>query len=118
MFLLIGGTAALAYSVIAGVLVNTGLRPWVASSLAYACCVPFAYLGQKRITFKSDAKHGIALPRYIAAQLAGFVLAGALSEIVLSLGQVNSYFGYAIVAVTVASTNYLLLKLWAFATHD
>ena len=117
LFLLVGGSAALAFSITAGLLAGFGLQPWMAGSTAYACVIPLAYLGQKRLTFKSNAKHAIALPRYIATQLTALLSSAVFAELVFGLTDINTYVGFIIISGPIALVNFLILKLWTFANH-
>ncbi|MEO7221885.1 MAG: hypothetical protein ABIY37_05380, partial [Devosia sp.] len=70
-FLVIGGGAAVAFIVLsAAAVANFATQPaWVVSSLCYAGLILPVYLLHRRYSFRSEAAHSQALPRYIAVQL-------------------------------------------------
>jgi len=114
----VGGTAALAFAGMAGLFTQYGFRPWYASCLAYVFVLPFAYLAQKRLAFKSDAAHRVALPKYVSTQILAFVLSACFSKILFGMIAINPYLGFALISSAVAVMNYFILELWTFVDHE
>lgn len=117
-FLLVGGTAAVGYVAISSALiaVRTGVADWIVSSACYAAMVVPVYLAHRRLSFRSDVAHQVALPRYIAVQVTGLVLATACSFLAFDLFGLPAVPASALVIVVVSGVNFLLLRLWAFRT--
>ena len=114
-FTIIGVFAAAIYAIIAAELTSLdGWRPWTASVVAYALIVPFAYVAQKSIAFRSEAAHRHAFPRYVAIQLFGMVLSIPLSEGALQILQFHPLAGFLLIGAVIAVFNFGLLRLWAF----
>lgn len=113
-FVLIGATAASAYVLLGTALTQAlGWPVWLASLLAYASCVPVAYLGQKHVAFRSQVAHRRAFPRYIAVQVSNLALAVAFSEIFSRHLPPSTAFLAA--SSLVAVTSFVLFDRWTFA---
>ena len=95
---------------------RTGVPDWLMSTLCYAAFIGPVYLAHRRFSFRSDAPHGRALPRYIAVQLCGLALASLFSYICYSvLGIPTIAAGILVIALT-AGFNFVIVRTWAFAT--
>jgi putative flippase GtrA len=117
-FLFVGGSGAVAFIVLSSLMieVRTGAPDWLVSALCWAVLILPVYLGHRAISFRSDAPHGQALPRYVLVQVVGVTLAAAFSYLAYHVLGFPSIAGAATVAVLVAAANFAILKLWAFAT--
>lgn len=116
-FLAIGGGAAAGFVLVSSVAVAqfSHVESWVVSALCYAAFVVPVYLLHRRFTFRSQALHREALPRYVAVQALGLMLAtlfGFLFHGTMALPSVAS--AMLVIALT-SGVNYLVLKGWAFA---
>jgi putative flippase GtrA len=74
-FATVGAAATIGYAVIAEGLAFFGLRPVLASLIAYAICGCGSYLGHKRFTFASMGLHSAEAPRFFVATIAGLFVA-------------------------------------------
>jgi putative flippase GtrA len=77
-FAAVGLAAMAAYAVVATLLSLAGVRPhWLGSGLAYAAAAVWSYIGHRRFSFRSDAPHASAGPRFIVmtALLQGLAVA-------------------------------------------
>lgn len=117
-FLLVGGTAAVGYVAISSVLIalRTGVADWIVSSACYAAMVVPVYLAHRRLSFRSDAAHQVALPRYIIVQVTGLALAAICSFFAFDVLALPAVPASALVIIVVSGVNFLLLRLWAFRT--
>lgn len=79
----VGAAATLVYAGLAAGFGVLGLNATPSSVLAYVCAAVFAYLGHKRVTFRSPAAHAAEAPRFAAASLLGLAVA-ALAPILLT----------------------------------
>lgn len=116
-FLLIGACAALGYvatsSLVAGL--PLGLPRWAVSALCYGAFIAPVYLLHRRYSFKSDAPHESAFPRYLAVQIAGLGIAAVFSYLAYGvLGLPNLPAAMLVIALT-SGLNFLVLRHWAFA---
>lgn len=111
----VGLLAAAAYVVIATALRDVlFVSPWLASAIAYLMCIPFAYLGQKRLAFRSDQPHAIAFPRYCGVQVINTIVSSALSETFSRAPHLPDFVIFALSGAIVIVGNYLFLSRWAF----
>ena len=117
-FLLVGASGALAYVLLSSLLEHYGLSPTLASVASYLICIPIVYLAQRKIAFRSDAPHRAALPKYVAAQLLGVALAAVLPGAMMAQFNAPAPLAFAAVAATIAVTNFLLLRFWAFSNRS
>lgn len=117
-FLAVGGSAAGLY-----VVMSTGLvellqwRPWAASLLSYGISIPTAYIAQKRFTFASSCGHIVALPRYVALQIVGMIIAAAVAEALSSLSFLTPPLVFLLTVGAVAGITYLVMSRWIFGTN-
>ncbi|MGO4706733.1 GtrA family protein [Microvirga sp. 2MCAF38] len=114
-YTMIGASAAAAYVVIATVLGSFfSLDLWVSSAVAYVTCIPFAYLGQKKLAFKSDRPHSFAFPRYCGVQITNTIVSSALSAVFSRIPDLPAFVVFAVSGAMVVGANYVFLSRWAF----
>ena len=117
VFIAVGGTSALCYTAIGAFCTSVGMHPSMAIIVALAVLIPPTYLAQRRLAFRSERRHMVALPRYIGTQLFGNSL-GLIGTVVFSSAITKMpLLAFAIIAVVVAAANYLCLKFWAFGSY-
>ncbi len=118
-FVLVGGGAALALAAVTTAMISlrTGLPDWAMAALCYAAFIGPVYLLHRRLSFRSEAAHGRAFPRYVAVQLSAIALVSLFSFVCYSVFGVATAVGSVIVLGLTAAVNFVLLKLWAFAIH-
>lgn len=119
-FLLIGGGAALGFVLVSSLAM--ALLPfapsWVVSALCYAGFIVPVYLLHRRYSFRSQAAHRQALPRYMAVQASALLLAAAFSYLLHDRLGLPSLPAGLLVIVLTSGSNYVLLRSWAFATRQ
>jgi putative flippase GtrA len=116
-FLIIGAGAALAYVALCWVAMRipTGLSPWIVSSICYAVFIVPVYLMHRRYSFRSDAPHVRALPRYIMVQICGLILATLFSLLAYNaFGLPTPLAAFLVIGLT-SGVNFVVLRLWAFS---
>lgn len=91
---------------------------WVTGTLCYALLVGPVYLMHRRFSFRSDVRHGVALPRYAAVQGMALALTAAFSWLFFSVFGMPSFAGSLLVIGLTSAVNFLLLRLWAFASRQ
>jgi putative flippase GtrA len=118
-FILVGGSGVLGYAALSTLLLAlpTGWPDWFSGGLAYALMILPVYLAHRRFSFRSDAPHRVALPRYVAVQGMAIALAAALSHIAYDLLHLPSAAGSLAVSVLTAGFTFVVLRLWAFAAR-
>lgn len=116
-FLAIGGIAALSFVGLSSLVIGlgTGLPDWVASVVCYAAFVVPVYLAHRRFSFRSDAPHARALPRYVLVQASGMTLATVFSYLAYGLVSLPTVLAAVLVIGLTSGVNFALLKVWAFA---
>lgn len=119
VFLLVGGSGALAFVLLSSLAIelDTGVPDWLVSALCWAALIGPVYLGHRFLSFRSDAPHRQALPRYVLVQLVGVSLAALFSYVAYAVLGFPSIVGATLVAGLTAGVNFLVLRLWAFATR-
>lgn len=117
-FLLVGGGAALALASVTAAMISlrTGVPDWVMGALCYAVFIGPVYLLHRRLSFRSDAAHGQAFPRYVAVQFSAIALVSLFSWLCYTVLGFQSVIGSMIVLGLTAGVNFAVLRLWAFAT--
>lgn len=117
-FLAIGGGAALSFVAVSAAAVASfhNIPAWLVSALCYAAFIVPVYLLHRRFAFRSSAEHGRALPRYVAVQLCGLMLATAFSYLAYGIIGMPTLVAAVLVIGLTAGVNFLVLRRWAFGT--
>jgi putative flippase GtrA len=117
-FILIGAGAALAFVLVSSTAV--ALMPfaqaWIVSSICYAGFIVPVYLLHRRFSFRSQALHREALPRYVAVQGLALVLASLFGHLFHGVMAWPSMPAALLVVALTSGVNFLVLKAWAFGT--
>lgn len=114
-FLMVGGLAtALHYVILIGLVQWGGLGATLSSSLGFAVSALVNYLLNRRFTFKSDASHAAALPRFATIALTGLVLNAAVMASLVQL-HVPYLLAQAVATATTVLWNYALNRRWTFS---
>jgi putative flippase GtrA len=116
-FLVIGVVAALLYVGLSVLMVGlkTGVPDWIVSAACYAVFIVPVYLAHRYFSFRSDAPHAIALPRYVVVQVSALCLAALFSYICYQLLGMHSALAAFLVIGLTSAVNFVLLKAWAFS---
>jgi putative flippase GtrA len=115
-FVLIGTGAALSFVALS--MLAVALLPmvpaWLVSALCYAGFVLPVYLLHRRFSFRSNAAHIRALPRYVIVQFGGIALATLFSWLAYGfVGLPTMVAALTVIGVT-SALNFAVLRLWAF----
>lgn len=113
-FLTVGTVTAGLFFVLTYGLAALGMPAFWASLLAYALSFVAGYTGQRRWTFGARHRHGHALPRYLAAQLACALGAAAIAHVAVAAFSVAPLAMSAITTLAASAASYLLSSLWVF----
>lgn len=116
-FILVGVAGMVAYVALT-TLVLAFAPPWprwVSATACYAVLIGPVYLLHRRFSFRSDARHRVALPRYAAVQGMALLLTAGFSWLFFSMFGVPSFIGSVLVVGLTSAVNFLVLRLWAFA---
>jgi putative flippase GtrA len=118
-FVLVGGSGAVGFVLLSTLMIDlrTGAPDWLMSALCYAAMIGPVYLLHRRFSFRSDAPHLRALPRYVLVQACGLGLAAVFSFIAYSLLHMQSLPASILITCLVSAINFVVLKLWAFTTR-
>ena len=116
-FVLVGGAGALGFVVLSSLAMNVGGNAprWLVSTLCYAFLIVPVYLLHRRFTFRSEAPHLHALPRYVGVQVLGLALALLFSYVAYHLVAVPTPAAALLVIGLTSVVNFVVLKVWAFA---
>lgn len=107
------GTAA-HFATLALLVESLGLDPLPASICGFAAGVLVNYLLNRRLTFRSHARHSAALPKFLAVALLGAALNTLLMYLGLHLLQLHYLLAQALAALLVLFWNFTGSRLWAF----
>lgn len=92
-----------------------GASPLLANVLGWLLAFVVSFTGQSRLTFRSHGTHWtVALPRYFAVSLSGFVLNEAGYALLLHWTALPYDLALGLVLVAVAVMTFLLGSRWAF----
>lgn len=118
-FMFVGGAGAILFVALSSLVIelNTGIPDWVVSAACWAALIVPVYLLHRSVSFRSDAPHGQALPRYVGVQLVGVALSGLFSYVAHTRLGMPSVVGGFVVAALTAAVNYVVLRTWAFAAR-
>lgn len=118
-FGLVGGFAALGFVGLSMFMVGieTGLPDWVVSACCYAVFIVPVYLAHRHFSFRSDAPHNVALPRYVTVQMSAMVLAALFSFVCYRVLNLSSGVAAPLIIGLTSGVNFAILRLWAFAVR-
>lgn len=116
-FIGIGAAAALSFVVLSSMVIwmDTGLADWMVNTASYACLIVPVYLLHRRFSFRSDAAHRHALPRYLAVQGMALMLAALFSYVVHGMLMLPTVAASMLVITLTSGINFVVLRSWAFA---
>ena len=109
------GTAA-HFATLALLVETFGLDPLPASLCGFAVGALVNYLLNRRLTFKSHARHSTVLPKFLTVALLGAALNTLLMYLGLHLLQLHYLLAQALAALLVLFWNFTGSRLWAFRT--
>jgi putative flippase GtrA len=114
-FTAVGLAAMAAYAAIVTTLAALGLRPqWLASGCAYALAAIWSYVGHRRFSFRSDAPHAVAAPRFVIVTLTGQALAIAIPAVVTDLAGHPGHVATVLVCLICPAVSFLLNSSFVF----
>lgn len=116
-FLIVGGLGAGGFVALSSLMIRLPLGPpaWIVSTCCYALLILPVYLAHRRFSFRSDAPHTHALPRYVGVQLCGIALASLFSFVCYGVFGMPTLFASLLVIGLTSGVNFVVLRLWAFA---
>jgi putative flippase GtrA len=115
-FAAVGLLAMAAYAAIVTALTWSGLRPaWLASGLAYALAAVWSYVGHRRFSFRSDAPHQVAGPRFVLVTGVCQAIAMAIPAVVVDAGGLPPVAATALVCLVCPAASFLLNGWFVFA---
>jgi putative flippase GtrA len=116
-FIAIGGGAALAYVLVSALAVSAlpFVESWKVSAACYAAFIVPVYLLHRRHSFRSEAQHRVALPRYLAVQMLAILLASVFAYVFHGRMELPSIPAAILVTGLTSGINFLILRGWAFA---
>jgi putative flippase GtrA len=116
-FLFVGGSGAVAFVVLSALAVSlkTGIPDWIMSALCWVALIGPVYLGHRIWSFKTGVPHRQALPRYIAVQICGIILASIFSYLCYRVLGLSTVVAAALVTALTSGVNFVILRAWAFA---
>jgi putative flippase GtrA len=113
-FATVGAAATIGYAAIAESLAFVGLRPVLASLIAYAICACGSYLGHKRFTFVSAGLHSVEAPRFFIATIAGLVVALATPLLFAQFFGPSPYFAILATCLLVPVISFIISARFVF----
>ena len=118
-FGLVGVSCAALYTALAWSLTVLAGAPAVTGSVAaYAISGVFSYLGQKLFTFRSDAPHAEAAPRFLAVFLVGISVAALAPLLLTDRMHLPPLVAIIFAGGVVPALNYLVFSLLVFGRGE
>ncbi|MGL4240565.1 MAG: GtrA family protein [Beijerinckiaceae bacterium] len=115
-FTAVGLAAMAAYAIIVTLLTFLGLRPaWLASGVAYAIAAIWSYVGHRNVSFRSDAPHRVAGPRFVLATAAGQTIAIAIPAGLTDAAGLAQLWSTAAVCIVCPAVSFILNSRFVFA---
>jgi putative flippase GtrA len=115
-FTIVGLAAMAAYAAIVTALTFAGMRPaWLASGLAYALAAIWSYVGHRRFSFRSDAPHRRAGPRFVLVTAVGQGLAILIPALMTDLTGYPPIVSTAVVCLVCPAVSFILNSAFVFA---
>lgn len=116
-FVGIGVGGALTFVALSSTIIwlDTGIAAWIVNVACYAALIVPIYLLQRHFSFRSDASHWRALPRYVAVQGMALVLAALFSFIIHGVLDLPTVVASLLVIGLTSGLNFVVLRGWAFA---
>lgn len=117
LFLLVGGSCTAFHYLVLIALVSIGrLSPAFASSIGFSLSAILNYAFNRRLTFRSDASHHAAFPKFLGVAISGLGLNASL------LLLLNERLGWHYMVAQIIATgmtlvwNFTFHKIWTFGT--
>jgi putative flippase GtrA len=116
-FILVGGSGAVAFVVLSALTIGlrTGIPDWIMSALCWVALIGPVYLGHRIWSFRTGVPHRQALPRYIAVQVCGIILASIFSYLCYRVLGMSTVVAAILVTALTSGVNFAILRAWAFA---
>ncbi|WP_332693773.1 GtrA family protein [Devosia sp.] len=117
VFIAIGGAGAAAFVVLSTLIIwlDTGIADWVVNTTCYAALIVPVYLLHRLYSFRSDASHWQALPRYLVVQGMALLLAALFSYVIHGVTALPTVVASMLVITLTSGVNFMVLRGWAFA---
>lgn len=112
-YVLVGGTIGVLWLVTLYGLVAIGLPQSAASVIGFCMCMPLAYMGHRKITFRSKGRITAEAMRFMLKSLIGLGLSAAVPAIVSGLRLPLEVTAVGTPAA-VALTGFLLARYWVY----
>jgi putative flippase GtrA len=110
----VGIVAAAVHTIVGlGLHEGTGMLPFWANLIAFACALGVSFFGQTRLTFPGSTAGGGAFARFAVVAVSGLGLNQLIVWVVTSLIGGPYWLALAIIIATVPGLTFLLLKFWA-----
>ncbi|MEZ5758921.1 MAG: GtrA family protein [Emcibacteraceae bacterium] len=108
-------STALHYVVLVILVEMFSLSPVTGTMIGYACGAILNYLLNLRYTFRSDAQHKKAIPKFILMVAAGFIIN---TSIMYMLGFIPYLLRQIIATGVVFIWNFIVGKFWTFLSQS
>jgi len=116
-FVLIGGFGSVLFVLLSSLAVSLlPFAEWQVNACCYAATILPIYLLHRRFSFRSDAAHRQALPRYVSVQLMALVLAALFSFVIYGSLHLPPVAASILVVALTSGVNFMVLRSWAFAS--
>jgi putative flippase GtrA len=112
----VGAASTIGYAVLAECFAYLGMKPVLASILAYGICACWSYLGHKKFTFASDAPHYIAAPRFLIVNAIGLSVATAAPLICARIWGPSPHIAILATCILVPIISFVASQRFVFRT--
>ena len=117
-FIAVGAASVLVYFGVLAVcqhLLGTAL--WAGAALAYVLSAVFNYHAHRSFTFRSNAGHRLALPKYLIVQGVGLALNSVFLDVLVSRAGFSYVWVQVFALATVTAWTYAAQRFWVFSAR-
>lgn len=117
-FTAIGAANTLAYFILANAIVYVvGLAREPATYIAYAAVLPFAFIGHRKITFKSSGNALVQWLRFCVMQMICITIIALVNWMMEGQPQSSSWVGFTAISILIPLLNFVIMQLWVFVVR-
>ena len=91
-----------------------GLSPELATTIGMGASMGVSYFGHQMFTFGVKADHRTYVPRFLVSTVIAYLLNVGLVALITEVLDLPYQVAFAVVAVVIPLSNYLIGRLWVF----
>jgi len=108
----------LQYLILAYLVEIYAIRAAIASAIGFALSATFNYFLNRKFTFRSDARHTVAVPKFITVALAGVTLNTSIVGWFEEHTRVHYLVSQVLATIVAMLWNFVASAIWTFRTSQ